>query len=281
MKKIALFVLVLSAFLFESCTEKSVKEPKWKGATVTTTGELAPKVISQLTEDTKVIVTGEVKDDDSFFDEISEGLRKLQVNNGTKLEPVYKPLMKVYLDLSKVTGITVIGKYSFTECSSLNGITLPSSVTEIGYEAFGLCTSLTNITIPNSVAKIEDCAFWKCTSLVSITIPSSVTIIGSKAFAECSSLLNITIPSAVTSIEDYVVAGCFSLMSVTIPSTITKIEKCSFLGCKSLKTINYRGTQEQWNTIKINWSGWEAGKYTPDGNDALKTATINYNYKGK
>ena len=258
MKKIALFVLVLSAFLFESCTEKSVKEPKWKGATVTTTVELAPKVISQLTEDTKVIVTGEVKDDDSFFDEISEGLHKLQVNNGTKLKPVYKPLMKVYLDLSKVTGITVIGEYSFTGCSSLNGITLPSSVTEI-----------------------EACAFWKCTSLVSITIPSSVTIIGSKAFAECSSLLNITIPSAVTSIEDYVVAGCFSLMSVTIPSTITKIEECSFCDCKSLKTINYRGTQEQWNTIKINWSRWEDGKSTPDGNDALKTATINYNYKGK
>ena len=82
MKKIALFVLVLSAFLFESCTEKSVKEPKWKEATVTTTVELAPKVISQLTEDTKVIVTGEVKDDDSFFDEISEEAKTLLISDG-------------------------------------------------------------------------------------------------------------------------------------------------------------------------------------------------------
>ena len=100
-------------------------------------------------------------------------------------------------------GITNIGKYAFSGCSSLKEITIPNSVTRIREYAFAGCSSLEEITIPNSVTSIESYAFSGCSSLEKITIPSSVTSIGWEAFRECSSLKKITIPSSITSIEGY------------------------------------------------------------------------------
>ncbi len=99
-------------------------------------------------------------------------------------------------------GVTDIGGYAFSYCSSLTSITIPSGVTDIGESAFYGCSSLTSITIPSSVTDIGGSAFSDCSSLTSITIPDSVTFIGGSAFYGCSSLTNITIPSRVTSIGD-------------------------------------------------------------------------------
>ncbi len=65
---------------------------------------------------------------------------------------------------------------------------IPEGVTSIGSYAFSGCTSLTSITIPESVTSIGEWAFSGCSSLTSITIPASVTSIGSEAFYGCSSL---------------------------------------------------------------------------------------------
>ena len=88
-------------------------------------------------------------------------------------------------------GVTTIGGYAFSGCSSLTSITIPDSVTSIGYDAFYDCSSLTSITIPDSVTKIAGSAFYNCSSLTSITIPDSVTEIGEKAFWGCSSLKSV------------------------------------------------------------------------------------------
>lgn len=111
--------------------------------------------------------------------------------------------------------------------------------------AFYNCSKLTSVTIGNSVTSIGDSAFYGCTSLTSVTIPDSVTNIGDSAFSGCSSLENITIGDGVTSIGDY-----------------------AFSTCISLKTINYKGTESQWNSITKgnNWNN-NTGKYT-----------LNYNY---
>ena len=130
-------------------------------------------------------------------------------------------------------------------------LVIPDGVTSIGSYAFSGCSSLTSITIPDSVTSIGNSAFYYCSSLKSITISDSVTSIGNYAFEYCSSLTSITIPDSVTSIGNYAFSGCSSLTSITIPDSVTSIGYSAFSGCSRLNTVYYEGTAEDWAKISI------------------------------
>lgn len=172
------------------------------------------------------------------------------------------------------SGVTSIGKFSFSECPSITSITvdsentayssdeygalfnkdkteliqypvgnkrtsydIPGSITSINYGAFYRCIYLTNITIPDGITSIESTTFYGCASLESITIPATVTSIGVGAFSECVSLANVTIPESITTIESYAFFVCSSLTSVTIPAGVTSIGIGAFSECPSLTSI--------------------------------------------
>ena len=165
--------------------------------------------------------TGAMKDYDYYYDNPSPASQKKD------------SVKKVVIE----DGVTSIGNWAFSECSSLTSITIPDSVTSIGAYAFNNCWYLTNITIPNSVTSIENYAFKNCSSLTSITIPDSVTSIGELAFYDCDSLTSITISNSVTSIGERAFAYCSSLTSITIPDSVTSIGEAAFAGCSSLTSI--------------------------------------------
>ncbi len=156
-------------------------------------------------------------------------------NSTDNLSPVYmnSSVKKVVIE----EGVTNIGNWAFSECSSLTSITIPDSVTNIGAAAFDSCGSLTSITIPGSVTSIGTVAFYNCSGLTSITIPDSVTNIGAAAFDSCGSLTSIVIPNSVTSIESYAFSACSSLTSITIPDSVTSIGNNAFDSCSSLTSI--------------------------------------------
>ena len=133
--------------------------------------------------------------------------------------------------------VTSIGDGVFSGCYSLQSITIPNSVTSIGDNAFFLCESLQSVTIPNSVTSIGDNAFFLCESLQSVTIPNSVRNIGNNAFSDCKSLQSITIPNSVTSIGDEAFYSCESLQSITIPNSVTSIGDEAFCSCESLQSV--------------------------------------------
>ena len=150
--------------------------------------------------------------------------------------------------------VTSIGDRAFFSCNLLTSITIPDSVTSIGDSAFWECKSLKSIVIPDGVTSIGDSAFDGCRSLTSIVIGSGVTSIGERAFYDCGSLKSIVIPDSVTSIGNSAFFGCRSLTNVTIPDSVTSIGDKAFSGCSSLKTIEYTGTEEQWEAVKKDWN---------------------------
>ena len=113
---------------------------------------------------------------------------------------------------------------------------------------FEFSNCVTGIIIPNGMTTIDRIGLNYFPNLQTVVIPEGVTSIGKEAFNGCSSLTSITIPDSVTSIGEH-----------------------AFQNCSSLKTINYTGTEEQWNAI-IKVSYWNSG--------CPSDMVINYNYQG-
>ncbi len=190
-------------------------------------------------------------------------------------------------DLVIPEGVTSIGGYAFSDCTSLTSITIPSSVTSIGNKAFSGCTSLTSISIPSSIISIGFDAFSGCTSLTSITIPSSVTTIEGFAFSGCTSLTSITIPSSVTSIGAWVFSDCTSLTSITIPSSVTSIGNKAFSGCTELTDMYcyaeslpstesnaFEGSYIEYSTLHVPASAIESYRTTAPWSGFGKIVTL-------
>lgn len=157
--------------------------------------------------------------------------------------------------------VVCIGDNAFWECWTLKQITLPDSLKSIGRGAFYACSELTEIRIPENVISIGSMAFRDCDSLKTVNIPDSVTEISGRLFEDCRSLENITLPSAVTAIGSYSFYGCWKLRIINIPDTVTAIEVDAFANCHILRTVLYGGTEDTWNSIRIE-----------SGNDALYKA---------
>ena len=151
----------------------------------------------------------------------------------------YLTELLISLDIDPLDYLDHIPQY-FVAYTEIKSIDIPKHIKEIRNYAFSDCTLLTNVTIPDSVIDISDYAFPYCVNLKNITIPGDVINIGNYAFYCCESLIGITIPDSVLSIGKY-----------------------AFGYCSSLTSINYTGTKEQWNKIKLE-ELW-------DMNSAIKT----------
>ena len=132
---------------------------------------------------------------------------------------------------------------------NITSFVIPEGFTEIGDSAFSECTNLKSVTLPSTLKKIDNNAFFNCSSLTSIDIPEGVTKIENHTFYGCSSLTSIEIPEGVTEIENSAFSKCTNLKSVTLPSTLKKIGDVAFNNCSKLSTINFTGSEDQWNAI--------------------------------
>ena len=131
-------------------------------------------------------------------------------------------------NLNVVSSVKVEGEGA--ETGSTNE---PSFIMDTDTYGFNFPKCVTEIIIPNGITTIDKNVFRFFPNLQTIVIPESVTSIGDSAFEDCKGLTSITISEGVTSIDD-----------------------SAFSYCTSLKTINYTGTEEQWNAISkgTNWN---------------------------
>ena len=128
-------------------------------------------------------------------------------------------------------GLTSIGKFAFTRCTSLISIQLPTSLTSLGESAFMRCTSLISIELQHLIllTSLGEGAFRDCSSLRSIKLPAGLTSLGDGAFSGCSSLISIELQHLIllTSLGDGAFSGCSSLTSIELPAGLTDIGSCS------------------------------------------------------
>ena len=183
----------------------------------------------------------------------------------------------LYLKGTEITDLVIpdytatISSFAFSGCSSINRVSIPSTVMEIGLSSFSNCSALCvidvagdnpnydsrdscnaiietatgklivgcqNTVIPSDVIAIEDWAFYACTSLTSIFIPNSVTKIGFESFYGCSSLVGVNIPNSVTTIGYQAFYGCSSLRGIHIPGSVRSIGTSAFEYCPSLMSMS-------------------------------------------
>lgn len=168
--------------------------------------------------------------------------------------------------------------------SAKGKIEIPINVKEIALFAFSCCEELEEIYISKNVENIESGIFFRCKNLkkilvdennqfysssenneilynkeksILISFPSvsgkielenGITIISEYAFSN-SDLEEIIIPEGVKVIGVGAFDGCEKLEKIILPKSLEEIRHFAFSDCPNLTSINYKGTQEQWEKI--------------------------------
>ena len=186
--------------------------------------------------------------------------------------------------------LEIVGEQAFRFCWSLTTIELPDTVVTLDYAAFSNCFGLTEITIPAGVTHLQ-AVFYGCDGLTSVTLPNTLESINNE-FNGCSNLTefivaddhptlkvvdgvlynkdmttlikcpegkivtDFIVPDSVVSISMSAFSNIPSLRTITLSSNISFLGMVCFSGCENLATINYCGTQAQWNQIYFdyNWN---------------------------
>ncbi|MDE5599649.1 MAG: leucine-rich repeat domain-containing protein, partial [Ureaplasma sp.] len=170
-------------------------------------------------------------------------------------------LVSVDMSLTSITTIpdgwftsgTLNGWGTFSGCTNLETIKLPSTLKSIGMSAFLNCSKLNSInpteittndgttktinTFNDNLTKIADRAFMNCSSLTQITFPESLTYLGAASFY-ATGLIDVVIPKQITVIKQALFEECRSLKTVKLEGNVTEIQNTAFRRCKALETIN-------------------------------------------
>ena len=169
--------------------------------------------------------------------------------------------------------------HSFYNCTSLSSVKMTDSMTTIGWYSFYGCTALESIYLPESITRLDQRAFANSgiTSIgprgsgAALEIPTKVTTLTAGLFSGCPKLETVHVPDTITGFGEATFGSNDALKSVKLPDHITVIYLRLFQGCNNLETINisrnvkeiqkrafaytwsltiqYEGTQEEWNAI--------------------------------
>ncbi len=135
-------------------------------------------------------------------------------------------------------GITVIGDYVFSGCSTLESFSISNTVSVIGASAFDGCENAEFNTDLSHVTSIGNRAFGTCRKLETVCISEDATGLDSCAFIECSGLKKVVISDGFAAIGTAAFSGCTSLEEVEIPVDV-KCGALAFENCASIKNIKY------------------------------------------
>ena len=168
-------------------------------------------------------------------------LREVQLNEGLTVSHTFRDCNNTLREVVVNYGIKKIGDRVFQD-TSIERITIPSTVTEIGKYSFSGCSELREVALNEGLTKIGQIAFAGCKSLQSIVFPSTLIKIGSSAFYDCSSLREAVLNDGINRIVvgDYTFSGCNNLREVVIKNKEMQINNRAFEACISLERFKFQ-----------------------------------------
>lgn len=117
-------------------------------------------------------------------------------------------------------GITSIADYSFYNMTSLEEVSVPSSVEVIGKMAFAFTPALVGVELHEGVRNIGYGAF-EASGIKTMELPKTVTDISDRAFVYCDDLTHV-VAHGVTSVGNEAFAYCKALESIKLPDAFIK-----------------------------------------------------------
>ena len=165
------------------------------------------------------------------------------------------------IDLGK--NLKSIGESAFTDCYTLEKITLPNSITTIGLDAFyktawyenqqdgvvylgnilyaykGNMSEGTTIDIKEGTCLITARAFNGRNELKEVKCPGSMTYIDDYAFRNCKGQQKINLPNNIRRIGNYAFFNCQQLENITFPDSLRSIGDYALHSCLQLKSIKF------------------------------------------
>ena len=276
---------------------------EYKGLPVTTISEGCFKNCTEITEIKipKSIVTVNITNSlwPGPFGNCSN-IGKIEFEEGMEKIPswiFYKAKLKDNVEIKIPSSVTTIGNYAFGECTGIKDMNILEGITEIGNYAFSMCTGISTLKIPSSVNIIGKYAFYQCTGINNLEISSNVTTISEGCFGNCTGITEIKVPKSIVTVNmtNSLYNGPFGNCSnickiefeegmekipswifykaklkdnveIKIPSSVTTIGNYAFGECNNLITVDFCGTEIQWNAISIG-----------SNNDPLTSATKKFN----
>ena len=195
-------------------------------------------------------------------------------------------------------GITSIDMYAFSNCQTLNSVTIPANVSAVDSRAFAWCRALSSIAVApgnTSYISVGGVLFTKdktalvaypCGKTGAYVIPGGVKQILTMAFTGCEGLSAVTIPEGVTTIGGSAFSGCSALTSLAIPASVTDIQLDAFSSCRALTELTVASKNSLYSsadgvlfskdqTSLVSFPSGKAGNYNiPSGVKTIAAAAF-------
>ncbi len=164
------------------------------------------------------------------------------------------------------SSVKIIEKGAFVGCNDLKEIKIPAEVLEFDFDGIMIeaitvdknnkCFSSDEYGVLFNKDKTVLLYYPKESENTEYTVPKGVEKIANSAFEGCDNLKSVIISDGVTDIGDYAFQSCKEFVSVEIPDSVTNLGEFVFNGCDNLKTINFKGSEAQWNAIENDHKSW-------------------------
>ena len=193
--------------------------------------------------------------------------------------------------LTKVTlpeSVTTLGNSSFSECSALMEIVLPSKLNKIDSYSFEK-TALKELNIPESVTEMGAFILDGNTAVKSLNVPKNVIVMqenegGYHGSLYGSAVESVTFAEGREVVPDRACQGAKSLTKVTLPESVTTLGNSSFSECSALMEIvlpsklnkidSYSFEKTALKELSIPESVTEMGAFILNENKDVKSLTI-------